>query len=282
MKSFPLEAMQVKQKRVNGINLAFVEEGTGETVVFVHGANGDWRTWDSLRSYIAEKYQYVALSRRYHQPNPWPGDGSDYSLLMHVEDLAAFIRALGVGPAHLVGGSYGGWVAVLVALQYPDLVKSLVLSEPGLINAETPEAKAVIAEWDETLMPPVRQALQEGDTDRASILLWNAVNDPRFNFASTPQPRQERWLGNGNTLPLLFNAPPSQTLTCEQLASLTMPILVIGSEYIRPYFRQSNDRLLQCLHPGIATTVVPDAPHAWYPVNPQAGAEAILTFLNAL
>ena len=70
---------QVKQKRVNGVNLAFVEAGKGQTVVFVHGANGDWRTWDSLRSYIAEKYHYVALSRRYHQPNPWPSDGTDYS-----------------------------------------------------------------------------------------------------------------------------------------------------------------------------------------------------------
>jgi hypothetical protein len=42
----------VKQMSVNGTNLAYVEEGQGEVVLFIHGANGDWRTWDELRPLI--------------------------------------------------------------------------------------------------------------------------------------------------------------------------------------------------------------------------------------
>ncbi len=48
-------AMEVKRLKVNDAELAYVEEGAGETVVFVHGAAGDWRTWDSLRPLIADK-----------------------------------------------------------------------------------------------------------------------------------------------------------------------------------------------------------------------------------
>ena len=49
------EEMQVQQMRVNGVDLAYVEEGKGETVVFVHGSAGDWRNWEGLRPSIARK-----------------------------------------------------------------------------------------------------------------------------------------------------------------------------------------------------------------------------------
>jgi non-heme chloroperoxidase len=274
--------MQLKQIKVNGVDLAFVEAGTGETVLFVHGANGDWRTWDSLRPYIAQKYHHVAFSRRYHQPNPWRGHGADYSTALHVQDLAALIRALDVGKVHLVGGSYGGWIATYVALEHPDLVLSLVLSEPALINDDTPEAKAAIADWNDSVLAPIRQALQEGDTRKASVILWNGVNDERFSFEKMPLERQERWLTNANTLPLWMNAAPLHPLTCETLLKLRMPVLLMRGEYARPYFRQSNDRLIQCLPVGTSTVVVPNAPHVWYPVNPKAGADAILAFLSKL
>ncbi len=42
----PPESLQVKQMHVNGIDMAYVEEGRGETVVFIHGAIGDWRNWE--------------------------------------------------------------------------------------------------------------------------------------------------------------------------------------------------------------------------------------------
>ena len=92
---FQSEVPPVKQMVVNGTNLAYVEQGQGEVVLFIHGANGDWRTWDELRPIIATRYRFVSISRRYHQPNPWPGDGKDYSVQLHVNDVAAFISALG-------------------------------------------------------------------------------------------------------------------------------------------------------------------------------------------
>ena len=70
------EPPPIKQLHANGVDLAYVEEGKGTTVVFVHGANGDWRSWELFRPAVAERYRYVSYSRRYHLPNPWPGDGS--------------------------------------------------------------------------------------------------------------------------------------------------------------------------------------------------------------
>jgi hypothetical protein len=99
------DALPVQKITVNGTEMAYVEDGKGETFVFVHGAAGDWRSYDDLRPYIAQKYRYVAPSRRYHWPNAWTDDGENYTMAQNVEDVAAFIRALDVGKVHLFGGS---------------------------------------------------------------------------------------------------------------------------------------------------------------------------------
>ena len=277
---FQSEVLPVKQMVVNGTNLAYVEQGQGEVVLFIHGANGDWRTWDELRPIIATRYRFVSISRRYHQPNPWPADGKDYSVQLHVNDVAAFISALGVGKVHLVGGSYGGIVALYVALQRPDLLKSVTASEASIISGNTPTAKEAIASWREAVLQ-MSGAIARGDEGKASVLLWNAVNDDRFSFERTAAPRQKRWLANANTWPLVLKGPPSPGVTCEQLGDLRVPALILESEYALPFFVQANKKLLECLPPGTNTGLVPSAPHIWYSVNPRAGANAILAFLAA-
>ena len=44
-----MDKVDVQKVKVNGVDLAYAEEGKGETVVLVHGSSGDWRTWDGLR-----------------------------------------------------------------------------------------------------------------------------------------------------------------------------------------------------------------------------------------
>src|SRR5262245_25458699 len=75
----PTGEMQEKKLKVNDVELAYVEEGKGETVVFVHGGGvGDWASWENVRPLISKKFHYVSLSRRYHHPNPWMDDGRNY------------------------------------------------------------------------------------------------------------------------------------------------------------------------------------------------------------
>jgi len=274
------EAPPVKQMAVNGTNLAYVEQGQGEVVLFIHGANGDWRTWDELRPIIATRYRFVSISRRYHQPNPWPGDGKDYSVQLHVNDAVAFIIALGVGKVHVVGGSYGGIVALYLALQRPDLLRSVTASEASIVSGTSAPAKEAIASWREAVRQ-MSEAIEHGDETNASVLLWNAVNDDRFRFDRAPARQQQRFLSNASTWPLVLNGPPSPRVTCEQLGDLSVPVLILQSEYAKPFFAEANKKLLECLPRGTSTALVPSAPHMWYSVNPRAGANAILSFVAA-
>src|SRR5947209_19225920 len=99
---------QTRQLSVNGVELSYIEQGTGAPVVFVHGAFSDLRFWEPQRQAIAQQYRFIAYTYRYHGTAPWPDAGQDYSAATHAADLAAFIRELNAGPVHLVTLSYGG------------------------------------------------------------------------------------------------------------------------------------------------------------------------------
>jgi len=276
----PTEAMQVKQMRVNGVDLAYVDEGKGETVVFVHATDGDWRDWEGLRPLVAEKYHFVSLSLRYHYPNAWVDDGNYYSMAQHVEDVVAFIRALNVGKVHLVGNSYSGRLVTYAGLKYPELLRSVVLGEPpGIIAPTSAEGKAAIAAYQRD-QAKARAAAKAGDAKQAAMLLWAAVLDDPDAFQKASPVQQQRWLDNAKTLALSFaDAGSAFSVTCEQLGTFKVPALVLTGENSRANFRYGNEMLVSCLPKGTATAVVPNAPHNWFATNPTAAAKAILAFI---
>lgn len=86
---------------MNGVDLSYIEQGTGAPVVFVHGAFSDSRFWEPQWEAVAGQYRFIAYDYRYHGTAPWPDDGEHYSAATHAADLAAFIRGLNAGGALL-------------------------------------------------------------------------------------------------------------------------------------------------------------------------------------
>src|SRR5215470_4103630 len=84
---------------------------------------------------FAQKFHVVSYSRRYTYPNQWPGDVEDNSLTNNATDSAELIiKRLDLGPAHLIGHSYGALTALYMAYQHPELVRTLVLGEPPVMS----------------------------------------------------------------------------------------------------------------------------------------------------
>jgi pimeloyl-ACP methyl ester carboxylesterase len=272
------DAMEVKKMGVNGSELSYVEEGKGDTVVFVHGASGDWRTWEGLRPIMSNKYHYVALSRRYHYPNAWADDGVNYTMTQHVEDVATFIRNLNAGKVHLVGASWGGRVAGYLVIRYPELIRSVILSDPALIAPVSADGKAALVAYQKDVGKS-REAAKKRDARQAAILLYDAVQDEPDAFDKAPPVQQQRFLDNAKTLSPMYTGTAPPPVTCEQLAAIKVPVLVMSGEKTRAIFRYGNERLISCLPKGTATAMIPNSSHIWYPINPAGGAEAIIAFI---
>ena len=168
----------VRQVHVNGVDLSYVEQGEGDPVVFVHGAFSDHRYWEPQRHAIAEHYRFIAYDWRYHGPGNWLDEGQQYIIPVHALDLAGLIKQLHAAPAHLVALSAGAIPATLIAVEYPELVRTLTLVEPALtaLTADLPEAKSA-AETRSAATKPVIAAAKAGDAALAARLLFELVNN---------------------------------------------------------------------------------------------------------
>src|SRR5262245_53430931 len=172
-----ISAPAVKAVEVNGVRLSYVEQGSGEPIVFVHGAPTDLRGWEPVREGIASKYRFIAYTQRYFGTEPWPDDGKNFSIATLADDLATFITSLNAGPVHLVGWSYGGAVAMQAAVKNPSLVRSLILYEPAavisvisVLPADSAEGKSAREDQSKMIAPAIA-ANKAGDAIQATKLL---------------------------------------------------------------------------------------------------------------
>jgi pimeloyl-ACP methyl ester carboxylesterase len=244
---------QMRQLRVNDVDLSYLEQGTGAPVVFVHGAFADLRFWEPQRQAVATRHRFIAYPYRYHGTSPWPDKGQHYSAATHAADLAAFIRQLNAGPVHLVATSYGGLLASLVVLEHPDLVRSLTLAEPGIraLLVDLPGAKTVLGEVGKAL-EPVRTAVKAGDAVQATKLFFDWVNNQGAGaFDQQPEGVRQIFLDNARTVPLLLASPPPPAISCATRGGLKAPTLVIGGEQTLRYFALSNEVVVRCF-PAVA------------------------------
>jgi pimeloyl-ACP methyl ester carboxylesterase len=111
--------------RANGLEIAYERAGEGPPLVLVHGAATDSRMWRPQVAALADEFSVVAWDE--------PGAGrssdvpADFGLADYAACLAALIRAIDLGPAHVAGLSWGGTLAQELYRQQPELVGTLVL-----------------------------------------------------------------------------------------------------------------------------------------------------------
>jgi pimeloyl-ACP methyl ester carboxylesterase len=230
---------------------------------------------------VAQRHRYIALTQRYFGTAPWPDSGEKYSLATHTDDLAVFIRELKAGPVHVVGWSYGGAIALALAVQHPELLKSLFLHEPaGIGSFVTDPADAKAAGEDRReMVGPAAGASKAGDTAGAVRLFFDGVNGQPGTFETLPPAARSIFLDNARTIPLHFGAPPPPALSCAQLGQIKVPVTVAKGELTRASFRIPADTASRCM-PGSRLVVVSQGRHAAPALTPAAFNEALLDFLK--
>jgi pimeloyl-ACP methyl ester carboxylesterase len=271
-----------KEMEVNGVRLQYVDQGTGEPVVFVHGVISDQRVWEPVRDEIAKKYRFIGLTQRYFGTSPWNDDGKEFSVATFADDLAKFITSLNAGSVHLVGWSFGGHVAITAAVKNPSLVRTLVLYEASMISvlpADTAEGKAA-REDRGRIFAPAAAASKAGDPIKATRLLLEAVFQlPPGGSEREPQAFQMMLDDNARTTPLLFAAPPPPDITCDMLTSFTQPTLIMRGEKTQISYVMISEAIRKCV-PGALQIVLPTVNHDGPARDPAAFSDAVMEFLS--
>ncbi|MDH7487962.1 MAG: alpha/beta hydrolase [Anaerolineae bacterium] len=175
--------------RVRDIGLHYEEVGAGEPLLFIHGLGSSGRDWEMQVPFFASEYRVVVFDLRGHGESDKPR--GPYTMPQFAEDTAGLIEALGIAPAHVVGISLGGMIAFQLAIDRPDLVRSLVIvnSGPEFVARTFRERLAVLQRFlvvrlvgmrkmGEILAPRLFPKPEQGALREMLVERW-AANDPR-------------------------------------------------------------------------------------------------------
>ncbi|WP_441258492.1 alpha/beta fold hydrolase [Bradyrhizobium sp. 521_C7_N1_3] len=271
--------MKTKEVGIDGLTLHYIELGQGTPVVLVHGTLEDYRTWDGQLEAFSKGYRLISYSRRYHYPNEWPKDATDFSVTLHARDLAAFIKALNLPPVHLVGHSYGAFIAFLVARDHPEVIRSLTLGEPPVwpLLKTTPEGNALLSAAI-TRSIATSEAFKQGNDEEGVRRFVNGVLGDG-SYEKIPPAVLKRVMDNVQELKGeaasrdLF--PPT---TCEDVQKVKAPTLLVDGELSPKVFHLVDDMLERCL-PSVERATIPAASHQMEVENPQAFNDTVLAFI---
>ena len=267
-----MAARQLQRAPVEGVELEYEVEGAGEPVVLIHaGVAAGWFRPLLREPALAGHYRLV----RYHRVG-YAGSGrvaGPVSIEHQAAHCRALMRHLGIEQAHVVGHSSSANMALQLALDTPDAVRSLALLEPALLAVPTgpygPEAieryragdkAGAVDTWMRGVCGPAYAEVLERTIPGA---FEQAVADADTFF--------------GQELP----AVRSWSFGPEEAARVTQPALaVLGAEskHVTPVFDQRHELLLAWL-PAAESFVLPGATHLLHLQNPAGMAAGLAGFL---
>ena len=110
---------------VNGIQLHYEIHGEGDPVMLITGLGGSGTGWAPQAQLFGKDYLTVVPDHRGAGQSTFAEDG--YTIEQHASDMAETLRKINCGPAHIIGSSTGGAIATVMALDEPDVVRSIVV-----------------------------------------------------------------------------------------------------------------------------------------------------------
>lgn len=216
---------------------------------------------------------------------PGHGRSADWDGVSDIQGVSTamavdLLEAEGAGPADIIGHSFGGTVAIRLAVERPDLVRSLVLFEPvffAVAVADRPDVQV----QDEAHMRAYRSALQAGDRVAAAAAFTSVWGDGR-GWDSMPAAQQKALAARIHLIeagaPAIYG-DCAGILSGGKLAQLTCPVLLIRGDDSPAAIAAINDGLARRI-PQAEQVAVPEAGHMAPITHPDAVAQIVRGFLD--
>lgn len=270
----------VKTVEVSGYPMSYIEAGSGVAVVMLHGAWVDHRFLAPQVAEFSKTHRAIAVSLRHYYPEPWDGKEGAFSVSQHANDVAAMLRQLNLGKVHLLGHSRGGAVAVNVARQAPELIRTLILEDAGGLEpllADESAARQRI-EGSARLGAFLRSTLDSSDRGTTAKTAWNTANGADAWGRLSPVMQQMIADNIGTmTTKTPYDAP---AIHCDDVRKFSFPVLILHGERSQKIYSDMSAAMRQC-KPGLAEPViVPEAGHNMHFNNPMFFNKAVLEFMQ--
>uniref|UniRef100_UPI00404B205D alpha/beta fold hydrolase n=1 Tax=Fulvivirga sp. TaxID=1931237 RepID=UPI00404B205D len=111
---------------IDGMDVHYRVEGSGPTLVLLHGTSSSLHTWDAWTEILKDDFTIVRMDLPAFGLTG-PNTTKDYSLVAYSQFLDKFLAAVNVDTFYLAGNSLGGGIAMNYTLDHPERVKKLIL-----------------------------------------------------------------------------------------------------------------------------------------------------------
>lgn len=260
---------------VDGLEFAYLEGGTGEPLVLLHGFGANKDNWTRIAPYLTPHFRVIAPDLTGFGESSAAQD-NDYRIPRQAERLRAFLAALEIDSLHLGGNSMGGYIAGLYAQQHPEQVKTLWLLAPaGMASAEPGEMAQLLAAGEPN--PLVVDSV--ADYDR---LLDFVFTEQPYIPGPIKQVFVEEALAYRELHDEIFaqlerdaDTPPLEPL----LMLAAVPVLVLWGEDDR-VLNVSGTEVISEILPGAEVGVLKNTGHLPMIERPEATAQYFLRFMR--
>jgi len=253
----------------DGTPIAFWREGSGPPLLLVHGGVCDHHAWYFVVPLLARRFTVYTYDRRGRGQS---GDTPPYAVERELEDIAAMLSTIGE-PAHLLGHSAGGILALKAAERRSDLL-SLTLYEPAFVvdGARKRPGPEVLEK--------MQALLAAGDRDEViRIAIRETLELPEHEIAAMGQgPGWEHLRAVAHTVPydwMLW----TERLDEEKLAAMhTRTLLLMGSE--SPSWLQMGTKAVAAALPCTKLEVLQGQEHSATITAPEMFAQVVIRFIE--
>jgi len=275
----------MKTLRVNDYDMAYLDIGLTDSsqppLVCVHGSLNDFRAWVPVMGPLSAGRRLIMPSLRHYFPEHWDGQGGQFKMAQHVDDTIAFVEGLDVAPVDLLGHSRGGHLSFRLALKRPDLVRRLVLAEPGgtLDDSLAPEeAKSLSAgAGSREHVAQASAKIAAGDLEGGLRVFVDGINGPGAWDKLAPGDRMMRE-DNAYTLLAQVNEGRQPYGKVEAEALSVPPLFIGGAD--TPGLLPIVLKALAATVPGAKRVMIPNAGHSMFRQQPKAFCAAVLPVLD--
>lgn len=243
---------------VNGVRLYYEERGSGTPIVGIHGGGSSAVFWEDAAERLARLGRAIVYDRRGSWRSERPEPYERTSVREHAEDALALLRALDAEPAVLVGRSYGGTIALELALRQPESVLGIALLEAGPMGLSN-EYDA----WFDALAATLEEAVAERGLEVAGEVVLREVFGA---WEELPAIWREVFTANGQAL--LEEIRGGERLSDDlELRELAVPALVVTADASPDPIQRGSEALARAIPRARSVRVGGD--HAIDPAGPE-------------
>jgi pimeloyl-ACP methyl ester carboxylesterase len=261
----------------NGVNLYYELTGDhGDPIALIHGSWTDHSNWNLVIAGLSENFRVLTYDRRGHgmsEKTGTQGSGEEDAL-----DTAALLARLDLVPAHIVGNSFGGSIALKLAVTQPHVFRSLMVHEPPLFNLlmSDPSVLPMLTEGRNRREQVIR-VLESGDRVGAARLFVETLTFGPGAWERMPAQSRDRMVANADTWLDETRDSTGSSVDLEALAQFRKPALLTYGGRGLQGSKLIIEKLAKAI-PDSKTEFDPNGGHTPHVSNPRAFVSRVTAF----